>query len=103
MPYLFKELEFTAENVIKWAEEVSKEEDVQTILTNVVTSQQYFAYQYVDQDELIDKVIEFLRDGINKPYRLMSNTELANSIVELCDCSSMDDFLKLPCTEDYRE
>lgn len=122
---LFPELDFTRENVLAWAEERVSLEPVLTIepidvvvghqpqnvansvelVLRAVLNEHYLRsfYEY-DKSDLIEELMAYVKDGLNKPTSTMTKDELLDEIMTIgtpsedggnCfDFETMDDFVR---------
>jgi hypothetical protein len=121
---LFPELDFTRENVIVWAqEEVAKkpiltvrgqrlsdpcrevENTTERVIREALDNHYLRRFCQYDKSDLIEELMECVKEGIDKPTATMSESELLDEIVQICTPSdddsntyefeTMDDFVRV--------
>jgi hypothetical protein len=121
---LFPELDFTRENVIVWAQEkVAKkptltvkgqrlsdpcrevENTTERVIREALDNHYLRRFCQYDKSDLIEELMECVKEGIDKPTATMSESELLDEIVQICTPSddgnntyefeTMDDFVRV--------
>lgn len=123
---LFPEMDFTRENVFAWAEEqVAKEpvltrdplntvggekpptnvaNSVELVLRGILDEHYLRNFCQYDKSDLIEELMTYVKEGINKPTSTMTEVELLNEIMTIgtpsedgsntFDFETMDDFIR---------
>lgn len=101
---LFKELEFNRVNVERWAEEqvlkeptvtIYEEEvpnSVERVLRGLLYSSTIINLNNYDKSELVEEALNYIMNGVDKPYCDMTKEELLDNI-ENWDFETMDDLI----------
>jgi hypothetical protein len=121
---LFPELDFTRENVIVWArEEVAKKpiltvkgqrlsdpcqevaNTTERVIREALDNHYLRRFSQYDKSDLVEELMEYVKEGIDKPTATMSESELLDEIVQICTPSdddsntyefeTMDDFVRV--------